>query len=203
MTSLLSARSRKPIDEAAITWWNLNENSKNASPKRVETATKSTNTESEFITKIKANPKEIVLQKWRERHSKANYELVRKAVINSIKEKIQNTKHRTIASNLSNIKEDNAKTLPTIIITNADVEETSNLNMDKKQRRNLDSVFDDLRVEGFEGDGLDVGHASRFQMELGSEVAQYRPLARDARAGAAEIRGLLDMPVSFVNFVTL
>ncbi|CAK1541264.1 unnamed protein product [Leptosia nina] len=85
--------------------------------------------------------------------------------------------------------------VPRIIITNADVEETSNLNTDGTERRNLDFVFDELRVEGLEDEGFGVGHASSLQMGLGGVLAQCRPLARDARAGEAEIRGQIDMPL--------
>ncbi|XP_038221135.1 rootletin [Zerene cesonia] len=144
---LLEARSRAPIDEAGVMWWNIYEEPKETS---------------EFNQINQEKPYKCIM--------KTNTE--------------------------NDNREVNRVAVPAIIITNADAEETSNLNMDEKQRGNLDFVVDEWKVEGLEGDVDGGGHAIRLQMGPGGELAQCRLTVRDARAGAGGIRGLFeDMPL--------
>lgn len=112
-----SARSRAPIDETGIKWWELygNEGTGNKSDNFYlqnevgssqegdkKLADKATSTSAitdqrkltskvykDFIgnTIQPQNPRDVVLKKWREEQAKAKYEQARKAVINSLKEK--------------------------------------------------------------------------------------------------------------------
>jgi hypothetical protein len=112
-----SARSRAPIDEIGLKWWEQygdnqpgqssefyeqneidiehNQEQKNIADKSTSTNTLETQrmltsqVYKDYIdyTTEPNNPKDIVLKKWREDQAKAKYEQARKAVINSLKEK--------------------------------------------------------------------------------------------------------------------
>lgn len=81
----------------------------------------------------KIDPKVAVLRKWREKKSKSTYDLARKAIINSIKAKFENTAHSKSCTDIDKV--DNRKNVPTIIVTNADVEDTSNSNVNQNEAR--------------------------------------------------------------------
>lgn len=217
--STLSARSRAPIDEAGVQWWeqygNAEDKSKSSefyvqnevASDEVKIADKSTSTnvsDEKFVTFTVSNntnstltPKDKVLKKWREDQAKAKYEQARKAVINSLKEKFGvDLKHANTRSISDTNKTDIRKIIPSIIITGDNVEEASNLNNGEQGKM-------DRAVGGFKG-GFCVGgalgacHARRLQMGPGGELAQWKPAPRGSRAGAAGgLRGLAreDMPV--------
>lgn len=81
----------------------------------------------------KIDPKVAVIRKWREKKSKSTYDLARKAIINSIKAKFENTAHSKSCTDIDKV--DNRKNVPTIMVTNADVEDTSNSNVNQNEAR--------------------------------------------------------------------
>ncbi|CAH2239616.1 jg19137 [Pararge aegeria aegeria] len=228
VNSINSPRSRAPIDENGVMLWNLltgysyeiyqqniaDVNGKDINVIKAETKDKSTSTknkESEFrLTntnrKLKREKysKDIILRKWRERQLKAKYELARKAIINSIKEKFGNagTYHNINKSESCGYGGRVAShgDVPAIVITNADVEDTSNSNVNRGVacQTDLDFKHENGRVEDGFMKRVGGSHANRLQMGPGGELAQWRLAAHGSRAGAAGgLRGFLDeMPVS-------
>lgn len=112
-------------------------------PKTTNKSTNTDNTKVEFVftnnnyheNKVseKVDPKVAVIRKWREKKSKSTYDLARKAIINSIKAKFENTAHSKSCTDIDKV--DNRKNVPTIIVTNADVEDTSNSNVNQNEAR--------------------------------------------------------------------
>ncbi|XP_052754507.1 rootletin [Galleria mellonella] len=211
-----SARSRAPINETGVKWWELYGGSTVASTstsdltyerdKTLATAEKSfedkstcTNTlnaQREIVSKIFENrrsndikdPKDKVLKKWREEQAKAKYEQARKAVINSLKEKFKDAPRSNIRPITGECKTDIRKIVPTIIITGDNAEGTSNLNGNRNGRTggDLDLMDVSCRVEFRGGAGEGACHARRLQMGPGSELAQWRLAPRGSRAAGAE-----------------
>lgn len=210
--SIISPRSRAPIDEEGIKIWNnlsevkahggyatqnhgeYRENESNdanhKSPvQEAKTKDKSTNTilESESNNnkmKTDTKPKDVVLKNWREKQSKLSYELAKKAIINSMKQKFSS------CSDVVRVgyRKD----------TTADVEETSNSNVNRlnEGRRKRKVMFESNRVE-FNSEQVDGVCHAKFQGP-GGALAQWKVDARASKAGATGgIRGTSDeMPVS-------
>lgn len=227
VNSINSPRSRAPIDENGVMLWNLladcytyeknqqsNPNANTANSKhlnKTKTKDKSTSTknkESEFQStntsrKLK-DPNDIVLRSWRERRSKAKYELARKAIINSIKEKfgrVEDTRYKPESCGYGG-KVASEGDVPPIIITNADVEDTSNSNVnhDAACQCDLDLKFEGGKVEVGALEEVGGSHASRLQMGPGGELAQWRLAVRGRKAGAAGGPRGDEMPVSYTMF---
>lgn len=211
-----SARSRTPIDEAGVKWWELfgnneprtseyyvqnestvvDEKVENKTSHRKSTGTNILDAQREIVSKNYENlkhidskvPKDKVLKKWREEQAKAKYEQARKAVINSLKEKFRDVPCSNIRSNTKENKIDIRKIIPTIIITGDNVEGTSNLNANRggESQGNLGFMADGFRVGITDGAGEDGSHARRLQMGPGGELAQWRLAPRGSRAAGAE-----------------
>ncbi|CAG9787047.1 unnamed protein product [Diatraea saccharalis] len=219
-----SARSRVPIDNIGVKWWDLygaseattsecyvqNEVDVEQTEEQNKIVDKSTCTNNllQRYSSIKVykddngkianlNPKDIVLKKWREEQAKAKYEQARKAVIKSLKEKFEVTPHANTRPIPGANKTCIRKIIPTIIITGDS--EISNLNANVASQGKRDSAGEGFKVEI--GDGNDAGacHASRLQVGPGGELAQWRPSPGGSRAACAEggIRGFAreTMPV--------
>lgn len=226
-----SARSRAPINEDFVKWWetygcvdlqndkltieNTSErtidNKSNINTLKVQRALTS-KLYGNFIGKTMKNvdPKGKVLKKWREDQAKARYEHARKAVINSLKEKFGVTQqYSNIPFVVDTGKADITEAIPPIIITGDNVEETSNsnVNRDDEWRGEFGSKLESSKVEVGLGSVEDVSHARRLQMGQGGELAQWRLAPRCSRAAGAEggLRGLtrIDMPVSNYTFFKL
>lgn len=147
-----AARSRAPINEAGVRWWNEYGSSDETTEKFVpeqrqdagdtkayEDKCTSTNTldlHKQFVIKTNHktnakmnekkidNPKEIILRKWREELAKTRYEQARKAIINSLKEKFG--EKEPIGNNVVIKRRGNDKRIPMIIVSEHE-EEKSNV----------------------------------------------------------------------------
>ncbi|CAH0723531.1 unnamed protein product, partial [Brenthis ino] len=196
-----SPRSRAPIDEEGVICWDIlneveeqqqgidNKNTYNIQVLEPKIKDKSTNTEPERETntnkmEVDMKPNDIVLKKWRDTQSVVSYELAKKVVINSLKEKFS-----------SCVDVDKVVYSRDRI---ADVEETSNSNVnhveDGRGKRKVISW--DHRV-GFCDDHVGGVCHAKFQGP-GGAMAQWKAGARGGKAGAAGgLRGVSDeMPVS-------
>lgn len=135
-----SARSRVPIDEAGVTWWDnfgtqdtrtVNKDVQlNNEPKFKD---KSTNTNTlarqreataVLYQNFVSNPKDRVHSKWKEERSKVNYEKARNAIINSLKEKFREPIQGEIGSVADKKKAGNGKAETFIEITGDNIQET-------------------------------------------------------------------------------
>ncbi|XP_053606065.1 rootletin isoform X2 [Plodia interpunctella] len=203
-----AARSRAPLDEAGVKWWDLygtegtsttsqyyvqNESEVTETKMFVNKSTCTRNAQAEIASKNYDNlkniasdePKDKVLKEWRDRQARARFEQARKAVINSLKEKFSDVSCSNIHPNTDGNKIDIRKRIPTIIITGDNVEGTSNLNAnrDGEDGSDLSLVDGDFKVENaVEG----ACHARRLQMGPGGGLAQWRLLPRGSRAAGAE-----------------
>ncbi|KOB78490.1 Bacterial regulatory s, tetR family protein [Operophtera brumata] len=220
-----SARSRAPIDEAGVTWW---DNFGNQDTRTIEKDVKlnnepkfkdkSTNTNilarqreatSILYHNFASSPKDRVLGKWKEERAKVNYEKARNAIISSLKEKFREPNQGKIDREEDGKKAGNGKTTTFIEIIGDNVEETSNsnVNRDVAVHSNLDLKLVEHRVEFSATVDEDVSHASSVQMGPGGEVAQCRLGARGSRAAGAVggKRGLFteSMPVSTRELLTI
>lgn len=219
-----SARSRAPIDEAGVTWWdNFGDQDTRTVHEDVELNNepkfkdKSTNTNilarqreatSILYQNFVSNPKDRVLRKWKEERAKVNYEKARNAIINSLKEKFRGPNQGKIGRVVDEKKAGIGKPITFIEINGDNVEETSNSNVNHvvDAHSNLDLKLVEHRVEFPATVDEDVSHASSFQMEPGGEVAQCRLGTRSSRAAGAAggERGLFteNMPVSTRELLT-
>lgn len=218
--SQLSARSRAPIDEAGIQWWEQYGNAEDdiyvqneaASGQDAKSAVKTTSTNAsddrcvsftDLSTYCPPTPKDKVLKKWREDQAKTKHEQARKAVINSLKEKFGvSPKHGNTRSIPDTNKTDIRKIIPPIIMAGDNVEDASNLNIE--EQGNVDRGVGGFKVVFGVGGGAGACHARRLQMGPGGGLAQWKPAPRGSRAGASgALRGLAreDMPVctNFAN----
>lgn len=213
-----SARSRAPIDEVGVTWWDnfgnqdtrtVHEDVQHNNEPKFKDKSTNTNTLARqreataiLYQNFISNPKDRVLSKWKEERAKVNYDNARKAIINSLKEKFHEPTQGKIVHVHDKKKAGNGKAVTFIEIIGDNVEETSNsnVNRDVDAHSNLYLKLVEHKVEFSGAVEEDVSHASSVQMEPGGEVAQWRLGARGRRvAGAASGQRELsteNMPVS-------
>lgn len=215
--SLHSPRSRAPIDEIGVKWWDqfggeqteeLTQMSCEPKFKNKSTNTTTLTRQKEVTFKLNQSklPKDIVLKKWREDQARMNYEKARKALINSLKEKFRNT---------SQMNSDRTKDGRRVVFGEVDksiemiednVEDSSNANVNHKagEQGKGDSFVGNDRVDIEAGVVEDVSHARKARMESGGELAQWKLAPRGSSVAGAEggLRGFTeDMPVSLaLNF---
>ncbi|XP_045535415.1 rootletin [Papilio machaon] len=204
--TFLAPRSRTPINQEGVRLWeqfehqqivtdaqtDLNEEKMNT--RKIfhdkSTSTNLLNAETELALDKNTNlsdkeisPKDFVLKNWRERQLRAKHERARRAVINSVKEKFRGMQRQTnLDAYKDSYKDYNHKSIPKIVIAE-DVEDTSNLNVNRgfDSQLILDHVDGSFRVACCGVVGKVVGHARRFQGP-GGALAQCRLAARCGRA---------------------
>lgn len=207
MKSVLSARSRAPIDSAGIAWWDnfgtrtVHEDvQQNNEPKFKDKSTNTNTLTRQTQTSIfrpNLSTKDRVLKKWKQERSKTSYEQARNAIINSLKEKFRENERKIGRGK----KAENGKAVTFIEIIRDNVEETSNsnVNRDAAAHCNLDFKAVRNKVEFSGSLDEDVSHARAVRMEPGGEVAQWRLAVRGSSAAGAALgeRGFAgNMPVS-------
>ncbi|KPJ13159.1 Rootletin [Papilio machaon] len=204
--TFLAPRSRTPINQEGVRLWeqfehqqivtdaqtDLNEEKMNTGKifHDKSTSTNLLNAETELALDKNTNvsdkdisPKDFVLKNWRERQLRAKHERARRRIINSVKEKFRDMQGQTnLDAYKDSYKDYNHKSIPKIVIAE-DVEDTSNLNVNRgfESQLILDHVDGSFRVACCGVVGKVVGHARRFQGP-GGALAQCRLAARCGRA---------------------
>ncbi|KAJ0177971.1 hypothetical protein K1T71_006844 [Dendrolimus kikuchii] len=210
--STRSARSRAPIDEASVQWWERYEsisdfdretdvNSVNKQDK--STIVNTLNLQRDLTVKLYSrdvketeDPKDIVLKKWREAKAKKKYEQARLTVINSLKEKFGvTTIHGKVNYGFVSNKGD-IGIVPKIIITEAEDISDLNVNRDVNDQGDMKLIASKHNVEDSLIGVGDGSHARRLRMGQGGELAQWRIAPLGSRAAGTEggLRGF-DMPL--------
>lgn len=215
-----SARSRAPIDEASIKWWNIfgNTDMQYTSHEEIrhfnepKFKDKSTNTSTKFNQEsiLKqyyhvSTPKDKILNKWRAEQDKLNFDKAKEAVINSLKEKFGGRNQGKICRVGNRKRADIGQAGSSIEIYGDNVEETSNSNVNHETdyRKILSSREGWNKVEVSVSAVDDGCHA---RMGPGGKVAQWRLDPHGSRAaGAGGTRGNTtdDMPVSLDSRIQL